>query len=262
MPIHDWTRVGDGTFHYFHQRWMGEIADVLNDGLLPRHYYAMTEQFAAGFSPDVLTLQAPEADNPRDAAGNGSPSTVPQWNEGGVALAKVELQPTSETDLEFYRRKQNVVAVRDAAGDRVVAVAEIVSRGNKSAREPLEAFVKKAATLLDKGIHLLVIDLHPPGRRDPAGIHNEIWQAIAGEEYLPPPGKPLTLASYDSGVGLRAYVVGAAVGDVLADMPLFLQPGHGVYVPLEKTYSAAVAKVPQRWRLVLEAPDSPSPGRE
>lgn len=106
---------------------------------------------------------------------------------------------------------------------------------------------------MEKGIHLLIVDLHPPGPRDPAGIHNEIWQAIAGEAYVPPPGKPLTLASYDSGEGLRAYVVGAAVGDALTEMPLFLQPGHAVYVPLEKTYTAAVAKVPQRWRRMLEA---------
>lgn len=224
MPVHDWTRVSDGTFRHFHHAWIGEIADVLNDSLLPSGYYAMAEPFPAGSSP-------------------------------GLALAKIELQPTGETDLAFYRRKQNAVAVRNATGDRVVAVVEIVSRGNKSAREPLEAFVKKAATLLEKGVHLLIIDLHPPRRRDPAGIHNEIWQAIAGEKYVPPPDKPLTLASYESGVGLGTYVVGVAVGDVLPDMPLFLQPGHGVYLPLEKTYNAAVAKVPQRWRRVLEDTD-------
>lgn len=185
MPIHDWTRVSDGTFHHFRHGWIDEIAEALNAGLLPRSYYAMAEQSAAGFGPDVLTLQAPEADGGSDAAGNGSPYQV-SLGEGGVALAKVELRPTAETDLAFYRRKQNVVAVRDAAGDRVVAVVEIVSRGNKSAREPLDAFVKKVAALLEKGIHLLIIDLRPPGRRDPAGIHNEIWQAIAGEDYVPP----------------------------------------------------------------------------
>lgn len=51
---------------------------------------------------------------------------------------------------------------------------------------------------------------------------------------------------------MRAYVVGAAVGDSLPDMPLFLAPGHGVFVPLEKTYTAAFAKIPLRWRRVLE----------
>lgn len=148
MPIHDWTHVSDGTFHHLHHGWIDEIAEALNAGLLPRNYYAMAEEFAAGFGPDVLTLQAPQADGGDDTVSNGSPYTV-SLGEGSVALAKVELQPTAETDLAFYRRKQNVVAVRDAAGDRVVAVVEIVSRGNKSAREPFDAFIKKAATLLN-----------------------------------------------------------------------------------------------------------------
>jgi hypothetical protein len=35
MPIHDWTRVSAGIFHHFHQKWVGTIADALNEGLLP-----------------------------------------------------------------------------------------------------------------------------------------------------------------------------------------------------------------------------------
>lgn len=247
MPIHDWTRVGAGTFHYFHQRWMGEIADVLNDGLLPEDYYAMTEQFAAGFGPDVLALQGPVEEN-----GEGGNPRGPNSGHGSAVLARVDLRPTAESDLGFYRRKQDVVIVRDASGDRVVAVIEIVSRGNKSARDALDAFVKKATELLNRGVHLLIVDLYPPGPRDPAGIHHEIWQAIAGEEYAPPREKPLTLAAYESGESVRTYVVNTKVGDTLADMPLFLQPGHGIMVPLEKTYDAAYAKVPRRRRSTLE----------
>ena len=44
-----------------------------------------------------------------------------------------------------------------------------------------------------------------------------------------------------------------AVGDALPDMPVFLEPGQAVDVPLEATYQAAYAKVPRRWRRVLEA---------
>ena len=249
MPIHDWTRVSAGTFHHFHHCWIDEIAEALNAGLLPREYYALAEQFAAGFGPDVLTLQGLEDENDAE---DGEVHRAPDSRDGGVALAKVELQPTAETDLAFYRRKQDVVTVRDASGDRVVAVVEIVSRGNKSARDPLDAFIKKTTTLLERGVHLLVIDLYPPGPRDAAGIHNEIWQAIAGEEYVPPPDKPLTLASYESGDALRAYVVNAAVGDSLADRPIFLQPGLGIMAPLEATYNRAFAKVPRRRRRPLE----------
>ena len=65
--------------------------------------------------------------------------------------------------------KQNAVVVRHVSGDRMVAVLEVVSPGNKSGRAPMQAFVEKAADLIQRGIHLLILDLHPPGPRDPAG---------------------------------------------------------------------------------------------
>lgn len=57
MPIHDWTRVDAGIFHHFHHGWITEIARALNRGLLPPEYYALAEQRAAGFGPDVLAPQ-------------------------------------------------------------------------------------------------------------------------------------------------------------------------------------------------------------
>ena len=50
MPIHDWTRVRDGIFHDFHHAWIEELARALNRGVLPPDFYALREQFAAGFS--------------------------------------------------------------------------------------------------------------------------------------------------------------------------------------------------------------------
>ena len=35
-------------------------------------------------------------------------------------------------------------------------------------------------------------------------------------------------------------------------MPLFLEPGGHVLVPLEATYKAAFSAMPKRWRNVLE----------
>src|SRR5437588_11620203 len=59
MPVHDWTRVSDGTIHDFHYSWVLEIKRVLKRGLLPRGYYVMAEQFGGDLgAPDVLTLQA------------------------------------------------------------------------------------------------------------------------------------------------------------------------------------------------------------
>jgi len=248
MPIHDWTRVEAGIFHDFHHAWIEEIKRALNRGILPADYYALAEQHAAGFGPDVLTLQGDRNGDADDDAGPAPGAS------GGVLLATPKLGPTGETDMAFYRRKQSTVAVRHVSGDRIVAMVEVVSPGNKASRNPLRSFVEKAAELLDKRTHLLILDLFPPGRRDPQGIHGEIWEEIAGQEYAAPADKPLTLAAYESGLTIRAYVAHAAVGDALTDMPLFLEPEKAVEAPLEATYSAAFAEVPRRWRRVLEAP--------
>ena len=43
MPAHDWTRVGAGILHHFHNAWITEIANALNGGVLPPEYYALSE---------------------------------------------------------------------------------------------------------------------------------------------------------------------------------------------------------------------------
>lgn len=252
MPAHDWTRVEDGIFHDFHHAWIEEIKRTLNSGLLPGDYYAMAEQYAAGFGPDVVTLELTPGNGNGSAQedfGNGSGE-----NEavGAVLLAPPKVALAGETDMEFYRRKQKLVAVRHVSGDRVVAIVEVVSPGNKSSQRAIGSFVQKAAELLHRGIHLLILDLFPPGPRDPQGIHALIWEDICGQQYTPRAGKPLMLAAYEADPSTRAYVDSFAVGDPLVDMPLFLRPHAHVPVPLEKTYVSAFAAVPKRWRSVLE----------
>src|SRR5262249_55221765 len=139
MPVHDWTRVDAGTFHDFHHAWTEEIKRALNNGVLPEQYYAMAEQHAAGFGPDVVTLQAVEDEDAGSAPSAGG---------AGLLLAP-QLEPTAQTDMEFYRRKQNTVTVRHVSGDRVVAMVEVISPGNKAARNHLRSFVQKAAEMLD-----------------------------------------------------------------------------------------------------------------
>ncbi len=251
MPIHDWSKVDAGIFHHFHHGWIEEIARALNRGVLPRDYYAMAEQHTSHFGPDVLTLQSRLQE--QGAQEEVEPITVRSpGTDGGVIIAAPKARLAGETDLEFYRRKQNVVAVRHVSGDRLVAIVEIVSPGNKSSRAVFRKFVNKAVELLSQDIHLLILDLIPPTRRDPNGIHGAIWEALTDEEYKAPPGKPLTLAAYEADAGVRAFVEQVAVGDVLPEMPLFLKAGGHVPVALESTYQSAWDAVPLRWRSVIE----------
>lgn len=246
MPVHDWTRVEAGIFHAFHQQWIIAISNALNEGILPEDYYALPEQHAAGFGPDVLALQGSRDDEDDPAA------PISSGGRTGLLVAAPKFDPTAETDMEFYRRKQTSIVVRHVSGDRVVALVEIVSPGNKSTRNALRAFVEKATELLNKRVHLLIVDLFPPGPRDPFGIHAAIWDEVAGQEYSPPAGQPLTVAAYETALSIRAYVRPAAVGSALPEMPLFLEPNGCVQVPLETTYQAAFTAMPRRWRRVLE----------
>jgi hypothetical protein len=95
----------------------------------------------------------------------------------------------------------------------------------------------------------LLIDLFPPTRRDPQGLHALIW----GDSAPPPPAElPLTLVAYHATPMPDAYVEPTAVGQALIDMPVFLDRDHYVPVPLEATYETAWRGVPQRWKSVLE----------
>ena len=245
MPIHDWSKVSAGTFHDFHQTWIIEIKRALNSGVLPAGFYAMAEQVAGGWGPDVLTLEAPGNGDEGQAADDG-----PSHSSGATAVAErppvVAFHVQAEVDI--YARKANKLAIRHSSNDRVVAVIEIVSPGNKSSGHALGKFTEKAADLLDAGIHLLIVDLFPPGNFDPQGLHAAIWQNSSPEHLQFDPDKPLTLASYVGGELMEAYVEPTAVGKTLIEMPLFLDPRRYVPVPLEKTYLAAWELVPAIWR--------------
>lgn len=156
MPIHDWTRVSAGIFHDFHHEWISTIHRALNAGLLPPDYYALAE-LAGEPGPDVVTV--------------------------------VNVRFTAVAEPEQYARKRNRVVVRHSSDDRVIAMIELVSPGNKGSRHALRAFVEKALELLEAGIHLLIVDLFPPGPRDPQGIHAAIWSEISDDNFELPADK-------------------------------------------------------------------------
>jgi hypothetical protein len=242
MPAHDWTRVNAGIFHHFHQGWITSISRALNGGLLPPGYYALAEQIAGGVGPDVLTLEGPTPDLP------------PSEGAVGVSLAtrppKVQFRVRTETDR--YAAKADALVIRHTSGHRVVAMVEIVSPGNKSSRAGLRSFVEKAAEALRAGVHLLVVDLLPPGPRDPQGIHRAVWDELTDNDFTLPAGRPLTAVAYIGGPCQEAFIEPFAVGQPVPEMPLFLKDEEYVPLPLEATYQRAWEDVPAYWRAVLE----------
>ncbi len=256
MPIHDWTRVGAGTFHAFHLSWISEIQLSLN-GLLPPDYYAQAEQIIGPMGPDILTLQL--ADPPADEPAGGYDAVTDSGGGTAVAVARPRTRPTTQftadAPADFYTSRRRSIVVRHASGDRIVALLEILSPGNKSGRYPFNTFVGKALDALGRGYHLLLIDLFPPTPRDPAGVHAAVWAELSDVPFAPPAETLLTLVSYAVGPSIRAYIEPTAVGREVAPMPLFLDAEQYVDVPLEATYQAAYRGVARRWKAVLEAAD-------
>lgn len=248
MAIHDWRRVDAGIFHHFHHSWIEEIHRVLNGGLLPPDYYALAEQIAGGLGPDVLTLQRP-----------GTQIVSIEEPHGGLAVAtappKVRFRSRAEPDL--YATKAKAVVIRHRSKHRVIAIVELVSPGNKRDRHGIRSFVEKTVTVLRSGIHLLIVDLFPPGPRDPQGIHRAIWDELIDNDFVLPEDKPLTVVAYNADKIPEAFVEPVAVGDSLPEMPLFLTPD--VYVPLalDATYLSAWKVFPTHWREVLSSETPP-----
>ena len=246
MPIHDWTKVIAGTFHHFHQAWITELSNALNDGLLPPDHYAMAEQITRPYGPDVLTLQT------NGSHANGATNS-PAHSASSKSVALLEKPPKvrviEESEADMYVKKANRIAIRHASDDRIVAIIEIVSPGNKGSRHAMDELLDKVWSIIDQDIHLLLIDLFPPTPRDPQGIHALIWGDAAT---APPADQPLTLAAYHAVMPRCAFVEPTSVGTILIDMPLLLDRTYYVPVPLEATYQAAWRGVPQRWKAVLE----------
>jgi hypothetical protein len=215
MPIHDWSRVDAGIFHDFHHAWVGELKRAMNGGPLSSDEYAIVERAA---TDDGLS----------------------------VALAP------GETEADAYVRKANRIVVRQTDDHQMLAVIEIVSPGNKRTKPAIRTFAEKAAELLRGGVHLLVLDLFPPGPRDPQGIHKLIWTELDECNFVLPPDRPLTLASYMGGPSQEAFIEPIGRDAVLPDMPLFLSSRTYVPVPLEATYQSAWQAVPAVWKKAIE----------
>ena len=242
MPVHDWTRVDAGTFHDFHVSWVTHPKEALNGGILPSGYYAMAEQHGGRIIADILTLRSPP-----------SAATSP-IGEGGLAVAEAPPRVRHKLTVSSAAREmRRTVTIRHVSGDRVIALLEIVSPANKDRPLSVDQFANKAEMAIRQGIHVVLVDLLPPGPHDPRGMHGAIWERFDEASYLLPCDEPLTLASYVADRMPEAYLEHLAVGSTLVEMPLFLDLDRYVNLPLESTYMTAYRGMPERWRVVLEA---------
>jgi len=236
MPVHDWTKVHACFFRSFSLGWIVRLKGQLNNGLLPPGYYAMIEANTA-----AMPAQPTEG-----------------LIDGLHGVCDVEtLHPM--TTLHFSAEgfadlwRQQSVAIRHEEEDQLIARFEIMLPGLKTSRAAQRVFVTRAVEGFRTGVHLLVVDILPPRRLDPHGVHGVLWDEIGDEAFVAPTGLPLTLAAYCACGEVTAYVEPIAVDQTLPDMPLFLSRDAYVRVPLEDAYRYAWEGEPQHIQKILDS---------
>ncbi len=242
MKIHDWTRVEPGIFHDFHTSWITHLKEGLKN-VLPTGYYALAEQHLGRKQGDVLALHVSEPET----------QTPPPEPPPGGALAVAEAPPKVRRTMVSSRKgARRTLTIRHVSGHRIIALVEIISPSNRNSANSVKELVQKALAALNAGIHLVIVDLFPPNKFAPQGLHAEIWDQLDAEEYSLPKRKHLTLASYAAGLSTTAYVEHLAVGERMIDMPLFLTSERYVNLGLVTSYEAAFEGMPDFWQDVLE----------
>jgi hypothetical protein len=129
-----------------------------------------------------------------------------------------------------------------------------VAPDTKRRRYCFDSLMKWAVEVIRHDISLLIVDLFPQTSRDWGSIHMALWDEFVREEFNPPE-KPLILVSYSTGPDKSAYAEPLEVGDVLPNMPLFLEPELYVPVRLEATYRAEWIAFPAALKGLLETPE-------
>lgn len=244
MPLHDWTRVEAGIFHDFHLAWSVELRNALNGGVLPSGYYALVEQHAGRQIPDVISLHrsAPDAEL----------SALPP--SGAIAVADAPPQVAHSIELApSGRARHRTVSVRHVSGHRLVAAMEIVSPSNKDRAEHVQELAGKIDMFLAAGVHVMLVDVFPPGVHDPEGLDSLVRDLFgeSGNAEETPSEAPPHAVSYCAAFRLQVYLQRLEVNRELPKMPLFVHAEHYVNLPLEASYHAAFQGFPTVWQEVL-----------
>ena len=238
MPVHDWSKVDAGIFHTFHGSWITHLLESLNEGVLPTEYYALSEHHVGLTIPDVMTLhQTDHGDEPNSNGGVALIDAPPRVGRRLVASSKTS-----------YATRRRTLVVRRVRGDRLVAIVEIASPGNKDRKSSVSVLAEKIRAAIESGVHVLLVDLFEHGRHDRLGLHGAAWSFFDPDASDRPPARSATLVSYLANPITEAYVEYVRFGEPLPDMPLFIESRAHVLLPLETTYAAAFRGMPSKYR--------------
>jgi hypothetical protein len=210
----------------FHSAWATNMAQRLNQGLLPPHYYAEPNTQFGAVEIDVAALT-----NGAGSAPHG-PAPAAGWTPPEPTLtATVNLTAIDEVE---------VLVKYDGDEQQLMAAVEIVSPSNKDRPSSRHAFAVKCAAILARGASLVVIDAVTSRRAD---LHAELLRLVesdAGADWQSP--TRLSAVAYRAAPGgerwpLQVWPHALAVGAALPTLPLWLGDDGSVPLDLEASYA-------------------------
>jgi hypothetical protein len=209
------------------------LVETLNDEWLSHEFLAVEHTHSGPNAEiDVAAYERYSGPAPTPTLPNGpATATLPArvWAPPEPALTMPAMFPES-----FEVRVFNSVG-----GMTLVAAIELISPGNKDRPDERRGFATKCASLLYRGIALIIIDI-VTGRR--ANLHNEIMRLMANPEKTELPADlNLYAVAYRPVLrGERAeidlWTASCAVGQPLPTMPLRLTGDIFVPVDFETSY--------------------------
>jgi hypothetical protein len=215
MNLHDWSGV-PSVFWSFRGSWLVHLSEALNNGALSAAHYAMTWDYV-----------------------------------NDLKTGRYVRDPHPGSDRSFTEHRLcRTVEVLSASDHRTVAQIEILTPQMKRSAAGVAEFTRKVCESVDAGVHVVVIDVLPPTRRDRGGIHAAVMKALGEAQVTRRGGR--AFASYRAGPRLAVQAEQIAVGDRVPNLPLFLTPDESVELPLAATYAAAYRGVPGCWKEAIE----------
>jgi hypothetical protein len=203
-----------------HGAWPATIAYRLNATLPTQYRCGVKVHVGMLVEVDIATFERDIATEPHDEATNG---TGHSWeSESPTLLLESEELAPPEYEVRVYDSTR---------AQRLVAVVELVSPGNKDRPETRRAFIAKCLSYLSQGIGLIVVDVVTERT---ANLHDELvrWMGL-GQPYLFPPDARIYSVSYRPRRGVEPG------GQPLPSLPLLLRGGPEVPIDLEAAYTEA-----------------------
>lgn len=217
------------------QAWAVSLMGWLNRTLPKGQFQALTDiRLGSQVEADVAEYRRDELPDP-DYGPNGSVATLNSAVVAPPAVLTIAALFADDIEIEIRERR---------AGRPLVGVIELVSPANKDRATERGSFISKTTTYLHRGIGVVIIDIVTARH---ANLHNELMEAIGGENPQLMPDTPIYVSGYrpvhrrgTHANEIEVWPYAAVVGQPVPPVPLGLRGGPVVLLDLEATYTAAI----------------------